>query len=135
MISKVEHCEQHVADKIYDTFQTAYKVEADLIEVKNFPPLSRSIEDIKNAETFFYCISKDNLMAAVIEVSLKDRLLDINSLTVHPNFFRQGLGKKILCYVLVKLNYDSAFVETVVNNLPAIKLYQSIGFNQHRRWT
>jgi len=114
MISKLDNSKQTVANTIYEIFQNAYKAEAELIQAVNFPPLSRTIESIKASETDFYCLSVNNSAAAIIEISLHDQLLDINSLTVDPTYFRQGLGNKLLSYILDTLQYDKAVVETAI---------------------
>ena len=54
-------------------------------------------------------------------------------LVVHPNFQRQGLGRKIFSHLLLEVEKNHpniARVELFVrqNNFGAIKLYQSLGF-------
>jgi ribosomal protein S18 acetylase RimI-like enzyme len=135
MIKKLDNRNQAEANTIYEIFQNAYKAEAELIQAVNFPPLSRTIECIKVSETAFYCLSVNQSAAAIIEISLHDQLLDINSLTVEPAYFRQGLGNKLLSYILDTLEYDKAVVETAMKNLPAINLYQQNGFVKFKQWT
>jgi ribosomal protein S18 acetylase RimI-like enzyme len=135
MINKIDKSKQAVANMIYDIFQNAYKKEAELIQAVNFPPLFRSIESIKTSKTEFYCLSVNQSPAAIIEILLKDQLLDINSLTVVPAYFRQGLGNKLLSYILDTLEYDKAVVETAMKNQPAINLYQNNGFVKFKQWT
>ena len=139
MITKLEHSNEAVAEQIHTVFQNSYKVEAELIGVLDFPPLSRSVSDIVNAKTTFYGFSfidsDKNCLAAVIEIEINEKHLAIDSLTVMPNFFRKGIADKLISYALTSFDIDAATVETAVVNKPAIKLYEKHGFMKFKRWT
>jgi ribosomal protein S18 acetylase RimI-like enzyme len=135
MITKLEHCDAEIADHIFSIFQASYKIEAQLIGAANFPPLSRSAADIAQSGSQFYGFSENASLAAVIEIVLEDGCLDINSLTVSPDYFRRGIASKLIHYVLVNFEHTQAVVETAVGNHPAIKLYQQHGFVEYKRWT
>lgn len=135
MIKKLNHWEEDVANQVFAVFQNSYKVEAQLIGTLDFPPLSRSAKDIINSKTQFYSFIVDECNAAIIEIDLEHKYLDINSLTVDPNFFRRGLASKLLSYVIKNSDFKEVRVETAVVNLPAIKLYNKHGFVEFKRWT
>ena len=60
---------------------------------------------------------------------LKHPTLDIHRLIVHPNHFRRGIAQHLLEFVLkLELNAKSYIVQTGALNLPAIGLYQKLGF-------
>jgi len=42
MITQLKNAVPSVAEQIYNVFQCAYKIEALLIKVEHFPPLSRT---------------------------------------------------------------------------------------------
>ncbi|WDE01327.1 GNAT family N-acetyltransferase [Thalassomonas actiniarum] len=135
MITKLENSNEIVASQIYSIFQNSYKVEAQLIGVVDFPPLSRSVKDIANSKTDFYGFSDNNCLAAIIEITVEDKHLEIHSLTVDPMFFRKGLAGKLISYALEAFDYTDATVETAVVNEPAINLYKKHGFVEFKRWT
>lgn len=135
MISKLENSDEKIANQIFMVFQSSYKIEAQLIGTRNFPPLMRSIDDIKNSYTIFYGFSENDNLAGVIEIELEGKRLGINSLTVHPDYFRKGIANKLISYVLEKIDYFEAVVETAAVNAPAIKLYEKHGFAEFKRWT
>jgi ribosomal protein S18 acetylase RimI-like enzyme len=135
MISRLEHSNAEIADHIFSIFQQSYKVEAQLIGAANFPPLSRSAADIAQSESQFYGFSENACLAAVIEIVLENECLDINSLTVSPDYFRKGIASKLIHYVLGHFKFSQAVVETAVGNLPAIQLYQQHSFVEYKRWT
>ncbi|WP_298770006.1 GNAT family N-acetyltransferase [uncultured Shewanella sp.] len=135
MIEKLEHENEAVARQIHKVFQHAYKIEAQLLGVSDFPPLSRAIDVIQQATTLFYGVFDKHCIAAVIEIELTDQQLDIHSLTVDPEYFRRGFANQLIRYVLDNKDYLTAIVETAVGNFPAIQLYKKHGFIEYRRWT
>jgi ribosomal protein S18 acetylase RimI-like enzyme len=135
MIEKLNNSSEEVANQIFTVFQNSYKIEAQLIGVLDFPPLSRSAKDIENAKTLFYGYCENNCLAAVIEISITDKHLEICSLTVDPSYFRKGIANKLIKYALEIIDYSEAIVETAVVNIPAINLYKKHGFVEFKRWT
>ena len=135
MITKLEHTDRAVAKQIFSIFQRSYKIEAQLIGTLDFPPLFRSIKDIKKSKTQFYGFSENKCLAAIIEVVIEDKQLGINSLTVDPEYFRKGIADKLISYVLNAFKITEAVVETAVVNTPAISLYNKHGFVEFKRWT
>ncbi len=135
MITKLENSHEDIAHQIYTIFQNSYKVEAQLIDVLDFPPLLRSVKDIVNARTDFYGFEDNDSLAAIIEIVVKDKHLDIHSLTVDPKYFRKGIADKLMSYILDAFEVTQAIVETAVANTPAINLYKKHGFVEFKRWT
>lgn len=139
MINKLDHTNDVITQQIHTVFQRSYKIEAALIGVDNFPPLSRTAKDIENADSCFYGFFANDKLAAVIEITIEgsavQKHLDICSLTVDPAFFRRGIAGKSLQYVMSIKDISLFTVETAVVNLPAIRLYQKYGFVEFKRWT
>ena len=90
---------------------------------------------LKVQKTKFYGFREGECLAAVIEVDIGDKRLEIDSLTVEPKYFRQGLADKLLRYVLEAFEFTKAVVETAVLNEPAVNLYKKHGFVEFKRWT
>jgi len=135
MITKLDNSNEDVAKQIFTIFQRSYKIEAQLIGTPDFPPLLRSAKDIENSKTQFYGFSENECLAAIIEIVIADKRLDIYSLTVDPNYFRKGIANKLISYVLEVIDFSEAIVETAVVNIPAINLYKKHGFVEFKRWT
>lgn len=135
MIIKLDNSNASVADKIFTIFQCSYKIEAQLIGTLDFPPLLRSSQDIKVSKTKFYGFSENNSLAAIIEIVIEGKHLEIHSLTVDPQHFRKGIADKLIDYVLETFDFSEALVETAVVNTPAINLYKKHGFVEFKRWT
>lgn len=135
MIQKLNHLNSSVSEQIYQVFQSSYRIEAERIGVTDFPPLKRRSVDIASAATAFLGFVKEQKLAAVIEVEISDKTLDIHSLTVSPDFFKQGIAGQLMHYVLTKFEFTQAIVETASANIPAIKLYEKFGFSVFKQWT
>jgi len=133
----IEHLDQSAkstAEEIYLIFQESYTVESNLLGIANFPPLSRSVKNIRESKNHFWGCYKNSILAAVAEIELKDKLLDIHSFVVSPTFFRQGIGSKLLSAILDSELWKFAVVETGSANKPAILLYQKFGFIEEKEW-
>ncbi|MFT4666199.1 MAG: ribosomal protein S18 acetylase RimI-like enzyme [Polaribacter sp.] len=134
MIEKLQNNNIEIAKKIFSVFQISYKVEAELLKAIDFPPLKRPLEKYINTNTAFYGFFKSQKLAGVVEISSNDKFTHINSLVVHPDFFRQGIGRKLMEYVLHAFDSNLFVVETGLENVPAIKLYEGFGFKEVKQW-
>jgi len=112
----------------------AYRIEAKLIGVTDFPPLQRTVRDVIASQTCFYGCQQNDMLTALIEITYDKIQLRINSLVVHPDYFRQGLASRLLKFVLTHYQYETALVETGLANLPAITLYEQFGFIETSRF-
>jgi ribosomal protein S18 acetylase RimI-like enzyme len=142
MIKRLDNVSENTALQIFNVFQRSYKIEAELIGTLAFPPLSRTVEDIMGSNTQFYGFvvndsTEKKCIGGVIEISIniKDKTLDICSLTVDPNHFRKGIAGKLISFVLKENDFFDAVVETAVVNEPAINLYEKHGFVEFKRFT
>ena len=123
-----------MAREIQAVFKASYEIEAKLLGVTDFPPLNRKISEYMESNTDFYGISMGKEIAAIIEVAPNKINTKINSLVVHPRFFRQGLGKKLIQFVLTVFDSELFTVETGLKNEPAIALYKNLGFAEQEQW-
>ena len=135
MIEILDNSNEEVANQIFTIFQNSYKVEAQLIGTLDFPPLLRSPEDIENSKTQFYGFIENERIAAIIEIAIEAQNIEINSVTVEPDYFRKGIASKLIKHVLQMIDFSEAIVETAVVNIPAINLYKRHGFVEFKRWT
>ena len=136
MIELLDHSARNIANQIYRVFQQSYQVEAGLVGVEDeeFPPLRRSAPHIQTSNSQFLGARIGSGLAAVIELTHEGEHLSINSLVVHPQYFRRGLAGQLLQLALDKFDWRSADVETAAANEPAISLYRKFGFAITRYW-
>ena len=134
MIKKLDHTNQAIATKMRIVFQESYAIEAKLLNAINFPPLQRPLQSyIESTTTFFGYHIKDEIVG-IIEVSPKEKTTHINSLVVSPHFFRQGIGRDLMDYILQNFSSKVFTVETGLENIPASKLYTSFHFKEVKQW-
>ena len=134
MVRRLNNTEEPISERIYDVFQSSYKIEAKLLGVDDFPPLSRAREDLQKSHTDFWGYWQNDQLAAVVEIEFRNLSLDICSLVVDPAFFRQGIGEKLLRSVIDQYEHKLVEVETGFDNKPAIALYKKLGFEESKIW-
>jgi ribosomal protein S18 acetylase RimI-like enzyme len=134
MIKKLEHNNLIIATKMRVVFQESYAIEAKLLNAINFPPLQRPLESYINSNTTFFGYHIKDDIVGIIEVSSNEKATHINSLVVSPHFFRQGIGRQLIKYVLQNFFSKIFTVETGLENIPASKLYRSFHFKEVRQW-
>lgn len=134
MIKPLDHHDQSIAKQIYQVFQVSYAVEAALLGHPDFPPLKRSAQDIMNSHTLFYGFWKEGVLAAAMEIKSTKDYTHIQSLTVIPEYFRQGIGYKLLHFAVQAHPSALITVETGLGNTPAILFYENFGFVRQKTW-
>jgi ribosomal protein S18 acetylase RimI-like enzyme len=134
MIKLLHQQKSSVAKQIYRTFQASYAVEADLLGSDDFPPLKRTVKDIVESNTSFYGYLKKDVLMAVMEIQTNKTHIHIQSLTVDPQYFRQGIGNSLLNFAIDSFPSEAFTVETGLGNIPAIRLYENFGFIRQKIW-
>ena len=134
MIEKLQNNEIEISKRIRSVFQASYKVEAKLLNATDFPPLKRPLENYVKSNTFFFGYLKNEDIAGVIEIDHNNDHTLIRSLVVDPTFFRQGIAKKLMKFVLNTFDSKLFVVETGLENGPATKLYEQFGFIEVKQW-
>ena len=134
MISQLGHTKENIARSIREVFQASYVVEAELLKAVDFPPLKRPLKDFINSSNTFFGFWIGNELAAVVEIKSEEKFVHIQSLVVHPNFFRRGIASQIMTFVIAQYGSEMLMVETGADNGPAIALYKRFGFIEVKQW-
>ncbi len=84
-----------------------------------------------------YVVEINNDIAGFCISSVEYGRGHIMYLAVKSNYRRRGIGKALLCISLIHFFYEldvsEVFLEVQTENVPAIKLYESLGFRIVRR--
>jgi ribosomal protein S18 acetylase RimI-like enzyme len=134
MIEKLLNKEIDISNKIRSVFQVSYAVEAKLLNATDFPPLKRSLESYLKSDNEFFGYLKNKELAGVIEINHNKDFTHIQSLVVNPKFFRQGIARKLMEFVLDSFDSELFVVETGVENGPATELYRKFDFIEVKQW-
>ena len=134
MIIKINNKENKIAEEIRAIFQVSYTVEAEMLKAVDFPPLKRTVSQFLNSDSEFYAYYLIKNIAGVIEIENHEDLTHIQSLVVYPKYFRNGIGSKLVQFILDTYKSRIFTVETGIDNHPAIKLYKSFGVQEQEQW-
>jgi ribosomal protein S18 acetylase RimI-like enzyme len=134
VIIKINNKKKEIANQIRDVFQVSYAVEAKLLNAVDFPPLKRTKFQFLNSNTEFYAYYINKDIAGIIELDDNKDSKHIQSLVVHPKYFRKGIGRTLVQFVMDTYTTKIFTVETGIDNYPAIQLYKSFGFEKQHQW-
>ena len=134
MIAKINKKRNKITKEIRDIFQASYAVEAEMLKAIDFPPLKRTIHQFLNSNNEFYAYYFNENIAGVIEIKNNENSTHIQSLVVYPRYFRRGIARKLVSFILSTYNSKKFTVETGLDNIPAISLYKSLGFQENNQW-
>ena len=135
-VVQVNHRSSDTAQRIHRVQMLAYAQEAQLLGAIDFPPLRRTIEDIRTCqEDFIVAMVDDELVGAIsVEPDSEGMGTNIASLVVVPAFQRRGVARALLAEVLRRYGAGTLTVQTGARNEPALSLYAQSGFVEVRRW-
>ena len=109
----------------------SYKIEAEIIDFYDIPPLKDTIYSLKTCNETFYGYYVDDVLAGIISYKIIKNVLDIHRVAVSPLFFRRGIAKQLISYVEEhNSNVNKVIVCTGKKNLPAINLYIKSGYKK-----
>jgi signal peptidase II len=117
------------APALLELQRKAYQIEADLVGSQDIPALFESLEELENSQETFYGFYQNQILIGAISYQFKTEVLDIHRLIVAPTHFRQGVARGLLEHLLGAVIAKRVIVQTASLNLPALALYQSLGFS------
>lgn len=131
MIKKINLDDDNIVSEIIKIQKQAYKIESELINYDDIPPLKDNEITLKNCSEEFYGYYINNELAGIISYKIRNKTLDIHRLAINPKFFRKGISNELLSFI-EKKNTDikRIIVSTGEKNIPAINLYTKNGFNK-----
>lgn len=117
-----------VAESIIDLQHLSYQVEAAIVGFPNHPPLEEDKQSIVDSGEIFIGAYIEAELVGAISYKLEEDYVDIYRLMVHPDHFRKGIGQSLLSEVTSAFPDRPSYVYTGSNNIPALNLYKSNGF-------
>ncbi|WP_394138664.1 GNAT family N-acetyltransferase [Cytobacillus oceanisediminis] len=130
MIKEIDIRDRKAAEEVLSVQIPSYKVEAELIECSDIPPLKDTVDTLqKCGETFFGYYLNEALCGA-ISLKEENNIIDIHRLIVHPDHFRKGIAQKLLEFIESIEGIKSLIISTGSKNTPAINFYEKNGFKK-----
>lgn len=131
MIKKIDITNLKLAEEVLNIQIPSYKVEAEIIDFYDIPPLKDTVYTLQQCgETFFGYYVKEEL-CGVISIKVENGIIDIHRLMVHPKHFKKGIAKILLDFI----ENDNKGLETIIvstgsKNTPAVTFYLKNGFSK-----
>ena len=127
MMRSLDLSDNTVAARVVAIQQAAYRVEAELIGFDGIPQLHESIHDLQSHQLHWMGSWEGDVLAGFVAWNASYNDCEIDRLAVHPDFHRRGHGRAL---VRSLLTHRRVAVSTGTNNLPALGLYESLGFHR-----
>lgn len=131
MIVELIHNDAGTAQRILDVQLPSYRIEAELIGFCDIPPLRDTLETIQCSGECFIGYAIHDKLTGFIAYELIEDAVEICRMVVHPDYFRRGIAKQLLAYLLAgAAAHKKVTVSTGDKNEPAKLLYRSLGFTE-----
>ena len=86
-----------------------------------------------NSKEIFIGYYEDDQLLGVLSYEENEDFVDICRLVVSPASFRKGIGRQLVSYVVEEIRGNrDVIVSTGLKNIPAVTLYEKLGFKQER---
>lgn len=129
LIKEIDITDPKCAEEVLDVQIPSYKVEAELIDFYDIPPLRDAVSTLQRCGETFYGCYVDGELGGVISIKVEEELIDIHRLMVHPKHFRKGIAGRLLDFVESYGEGDETLiVSTGSKNAPAVHFYEKSGF-------
>ena len=130
MIKKIDITNPKVSKEVLNIQISSYKVEAEIIDFYDIPPLKDTVQSLQQCgETFFgYYLNKE--ICGVISIKTVGKIIDVHRLMVHPKHFRKGIAQRLLNFIEGQMmeDFEVIVVSTGTKNAPAVAFYLKNGF-------
>ncbi|MFE5549769.1 GNAT family N-acetyltransferase [Streptomyces sp. NPDC056534] len=134
LIRELDLSDATVASTVHAVGLRAYAVEAGLIGFDSIPALSESLHDMMvRPLRWLGAVTTEGTVAAFVawRTDTGQHVTNIDRVCVDPAWFRRGLASCLLDHLLAKgTSRGEVRVSTGAGNLPAVTLYERLGFRR-----
>ena len=146
-VQPLQHQDPAVAQQIHAVWAQAYAQEARLLGLPDFPPLQRTVAELQADGDAYLGVRVSGTLSSAMSSAMTSPLLGalafgpdpeggqllVSVLVVAPAAQRQGVAQALLKHLLGLAGPWPVAVATAQANLPALRLYESLGFVAYRR--
>ncbi|MGM0853404.1 MAG: GNAT family N-acetyltransferase [Bacillota bacterium] len=131
MIKKIDITNPNFAEEVLNVQIPSYKVEAEIIDFYEIPPLKDTVETLQQCGETFFGYYLNEVLCGAISIKVEKDEMDIHRLIVHPKYFRKGIAEMLLDFI----ESNSEGIETIIvstgsKNTPAVNFYEKNGFSK-----
>jgi ribosomal protein S18 acetylase RimI-like enzyme len=128
-VAVLDHRRSDVAVQIAELQRAAYAVEARLIGFDGIPPLHETVADVIALDLTMLALIDHGQPLAILGYRRTGPNVEIDRLAVHQDHFRRGLARRLIGALHTREANASRFaVSTGRDNLPAVRLYEAMGY-------
>jgi ribosomal protein S18 acetylase RimI-like enzyme len=120
-----------VAAQIHALCQAAYALEGKRIGCAEFPPLRETVEDLRVSSDQFLVFHRLKSLVGALSFKTGRDAVTITRLVVHPAHERNGIATALLDELERRFTGPGRIgVATAEANLPAVRLYERLGYER-----
>ncbi|MBC8079620.1 MAG: GNAT family N-acetyltransferase [Gorillibacterium sp.] len=135
LIREIDVMDNNEALQVLSLQLASYRIEADVIGFNDLPPLKDTFSSLRKSGQTFCGFFVEGVLAGCSAYSRENNIVHVCRMMVHPDFFRQGIADSLLTYIEEQESDGHQFMVTaVINNLPAVRLYEKHGYKQGDKW-
>jgi N-acetylglutamate synthase-like GNAT family acetyltransferase len=131
MMINIRHANVEDAQEILELQKLAYQSEAIIYNDWSIPPLTQTLEEIKEEfteNTFLKACEPDKIVGSV-KVSINNENYEIGRLIVHPDLQGKGIGTQLMQAVEAEFPMAKRFeLFTGSKSVRNIHLYEKLGY-------
>ncbi|WNF38228.1 GNAT family N-acetyltransferase [Bacillaceae bacterium IKA-2] len=127
---KIDIRNRKIAEQVLNIQIPAYRVEAEIIDFFEIPPLKDTVASLQQCGETFFGFYLNEEMCGAISIKVEKNVIDIHRLIVNPNYFRKGIAKRLLDSIESMEGIETIKVTTGSKNTPAVNFYEGSGFNR-----
>lgn len=116
------------AERVLALQRAAYAVEAALLHDDRIPPLHEDLPTLVASALRWLGAHAGAALVGAVAFTDEGGIVDLHRLVVDPEAHRRGAGRLLVQAVLDGTHAPRVIVSTGRDNLPACRLYASLGF-------
>lgn len=135
-MTKIQHANIADAEKILELQKLAYQSEARIYNDWSIPPLTQTLEEIKEefTENTFLKACESGKIIGSVKVTINNGNYEIGRLTVHPDLQGKGIGTQLMLAVEAEFPLARRFeLFTGSKSVRNIHLYEKLGYKIYSR--
>lgn len=131
----IECAKQNDIDELYRLQLLAFESEAEMIGSRAVPALSESFDEaVSDFENWnvFKTVNKNGKIIGSIRCRIRDDVVEISRLMVHPEYRCRGIGRNLLKGIEKQFPGKILELYTCTRSISNIRLYEYVGYQAYK---